>query len=108
MFRQLDQRDDDRLTVTLEFDPATGSFQVRYDDHRPAGESLAYTVDPQDARLAFLHPFELRPSSQANDGSVRTPGKWPLGCLWFPETDGTSHPPEWTKQDSCVPAQRDR
>ena len=65
MLRELDQCHNDRLTVPLEWDPATGNVQVRYEDHRSPAQSFAYSIDSQDARLAFLHPFELRPSSDA-------------------------------------------
>lgn len=64
MFRELDQRHGDGLTVTLEWNGATGEIQVRCEDRRSPEGSFTYSVDPDDARLAFLHPFALRPSSQ--------------------------------------------
>jgi len=73
MFRELDQRHSDGLTVTLEWDPAGWEVQVRCEDHRSPEQSFKYSVDPEDARLAFLHPFTLRPSSQDSDASASSP-----------------------------------
>jgi hypothetical protein len=67
MFRELDQRQSRQMTVTLEWDPATGVVQVRCEDHRSPKQGFRYSVDPRDARLAFLHPFALRPSRDARD-----------------------------------------
>jgi hypothetical protein len=75
MFRQLDQRHNDQLTVTLEWDPATDTVQVRCEDHCSPRQSFSYSVDPQDARLAFLHPFALRPSTQDSDQLQSGPGQ---------------------------------
>jgi hypothetical protein len=63
MFRQLDERHSDGLTVTLEWDATTGEVRVRCEDRHSSEESFSYPVDPENARLAFLHPFALRPSS---------------------------------------------
>jgi hypothetical protein len=71
MFRQLDQRDSGRLTITLEWDPASGDVQLRCEDRCSPLESFAFTVDPRDARLAFMHPFALRPSRDPGDWSAR-------------------------------------
>ena len=73
MFRELDQRHSDRLTVTLEWDPATGNVQVLCEDRCSPEASFAYLVDPRDARLAFLHPFGLRPLRGDSDRSVSSP-----------------------------------
>ena len=72
MFRELDQRHSDRLTVTLEWDSATGNVQVLCED-RCSEASFAYLVDPREARLAFLHPFALRPSREDRNRSVSSP-----------------------------------
>ena len=79
MFRELDQRHSDGLTVTLEWDPAGWEVQVRCEDHRSPEQSFKYSVDPEDARLAFLHPFTLRPSSQDSDASAGSPNQGPTG-----------------------------
>jgi hypothetical protein len=74
MFRELDQRHSDGLTVTLEWDATTGHVRVRCEDRRSPEESFSYLVDPTDARLAFLHPFALRPSCQEHKSPVTSPG----------------------------------
>ena len=73
MFRQLDQRHSDGLTVTLEWDATTGDVRVRCEDRRSPEESFSYPVNPGDARLAFLHPFALRPSSQEHQSPASSP-----------------------------------
>jgi len=65
MFRELDQRQSDWATVTLEWDAATGEVQVRCEDRHSPDESFSYLVDPDHAQLAFMHPSALRPSSEA-------------------------------------------
>jgi hypothetical protein len=67
VFYELDQRRDDRLTTTLEWDRATGNVQVRCEDTFSPDESFSYSVDPRKARLAFLDPFALRPVVQDPD-----------------------------------------
>lgn len=74
MFRQLDQRHGDSSTITLEWDPATGAVQLRYEDHASPEASFSYPVEPRDARIAFLHPFSLRASDQGTDVSAACPG----------------------------------
>jgi hypothetical protein len=73
MFRELDQRHSDGLTVTLEWDETTGGLRVRCDDRRSLEESFTYAVHADDARLAFLHPFALRPSSHEHQSPVSSP-----------------------------------
>jgi hypothetical protein len=73
MFRELDQRHSHGLTVTLEWDPATGNVQVLCENRHSPEASFAHLVDPKDARHAFLHPFALRPSRGDSDQSVSTP-----------------------------------
>jgi hypothetical protein len=63
MFRELDQRTSDRMTVTLEWDPATGEVRLRCQGDRVPAETLCYSVDPGEAALAFKHPFAMRPAS---------------------------------------------
>jgi len=63
MFRELDQRTADRMTVTLEWDPATGHVQVRCEADWFPDESVCYLVDPREAALAFKHPYAMRPAS---------------------------------------------
>lgn len=73
MLRQLDQRQSDGLTVTLEWDATTGQVWVRCEDWRSPEESFSYLVGPDRARLAFLHPFAMRPSSQELQRSPSSP-----------------------------------
>ena len=73
MFRELDQRHSHGLTVTLEWDPATGNVQVLCENRDSPEANFAHLVDPKDARHAFLHPFALRPSRGDSDQSVSTP-----------------------------------
>jgi hypothetical protein len=63
MFRQLDQRESDGLLVTLEWHPITGDVQLRVFDHVLPERSFECLVDPADARLAFLEPFDMYPAS---------------------------------------------
>ena len=74
MFRELDQRQSDQLTVTLEWNPTTGNVQVLCEDRCSPEASFAFLVDPRDARLAFLDPFALRPSSGDSGRPVSSPG----------------------------------
>jgi hypothetical protein len=58
MLRQLDQRESDGVTITLEWDPETNHVQIRCEDEQmPEPLLLCYPVEPRDARLAFLNPF---------------------------------------------------
>jgi hypothetical protein len=63
MFRELDQRRADRMTVTLEWDPVTGHVQIRCEADSFPDESFSYPVDPREAALAFKHPFAMCPTS---------------------------------------------
>ena len=80
MFRDLDQRKADRMTVILEWNPATGRVQVRCEADRLPDESFCYPVDPREAALAFKHPFAMRPASIDHDRSDESPGQLPLGA----------------------------
>ncbi len=57
MLRELDQRTHDGLTVTLEWDSDTDRVQVRCEDQRSQDPPLCISVEPSDARVAFMHPF---------------------------------------------------
>jgi hypothetical protein len=58
MLRQLAERRQAGLTVTLEWNSVTDHVQVRCEDERsPDGPPLCFKVDPRDALRAFLHPF---------------------------------------------------
>ena len=81
MFRELDQRKADRMTVTLEWDPATGHVQVRCEDDRVPDESFCYVVDPREAAHAFKHPFAMRPANIDRDRSDECRDPRPLGAL---------------------------
>jgi hypothetical protein len=76
MFRELDQRKADQMTVTPEWDPATGHLQVRCEADRLPNESFCYAVDPREAALAFKHRCAMRPASLDRDRSdeSRDPG----------------------------------
>ena len=80
MFRELDQRKADRMTVTLEWDPATGHVQVRCEADRSPHESFCYLVDPREATLAFKHPFAMRPAGLDSVRSDESRGQRPLGA----------------------------
>ena len=57
MLRQLDQRESDGVTITLEWDSDTGDVLVRCEDSGArARRSRCSRVEPQQARYAFLHP----------------------------------------------------
>jgi hypothetical protein len=59
MLRELDQRSDDGLIVTLEWDSATDHVLVRYqDEHAPDQPPIRILVEPWNARGAFLHPID--------------------------------------------------
>ena len=79
MFRELDQRTADRMTVTLEWDPATGHVQVRCEGDRFPDESVCYSVDPGEAALAFKHPFAMRPASIDRVRSDKSRDQLPRG-----------------------------
>jgi hypothetical protein len=80
MFRELNQRRADRMTVTLEWDPATGHVQVRCDDDRFPYESFCYRVEPREAALAFKHPFAMRPATVESVPSDENRDQLPLGA----------------------------
>jgi hypothetical protein len=67
MLRELDERKNSGLTVTLEWDTETGLVQVRCEDERSGDQPpLCYPVAPCDAWLAFLHPFAMCPLGVIN------------------------------------------
>jgi hypothetical protein len=80
MFRELDQRTADRMTVTLEWDPATGHVQVRCEADRFPEKSFCYPVDPREAARAFRHPFAMRPTSIDHDRSTESRDQRRLGA----------------------------
>jgi hypothetical protein len=80
MFRELDQRKAHQMTVTLEWDPATGQVQVRCEADRCPDESFCYRVDPREAALAFKHPFSMRPASVDSVRSDESRDRRPLGA----------------------------
>jgi hypothetical protein len=79
MFRELDQRKAHQMTVTLEWDPATGHVQVRCEAEWSPGEGFCYPVDPREAALAFKHPFAMRPASVDSVRSDESPDQRSLG-----------------------------
>jgi hypothetical protein len=93
MFRQLDERHSAQLTVSLEWDSATGDVQVRCEDHDSPEDSFFYLVDPESALFAFLHPFALRPPPVEQEGGEhsRSPADSPVKRRrWFrrrPQTE---------------------
>lgn len=56
MFIELDTRHGDGLTVTLEWDRATGQTQIVVCDTRSDGP-ITFRVPPANAADAFRHPF---------------------------------------------------
>ena len=64
MFRELDQREGDGLVVTLDWDPDANRVWICCEDQRlPDRPPPCYTIEPRDARRAFLHPFVYAPDS---------------------------------------------
>jgi hypothetical protein len=80
MFRELDQRKSDRITVILEWDPATGHVQVRCEADRSPDERFCYPVDPREAALAFKHPFAVRPARDDSGRSDERRDHRPVGA----------------------------
>ena len=60
MFVELETRHGDGLTVTLEWDRATGQTQIVVRDTRCDG-LIAFGVPPGNAADAFRHPFRYAP-----------------------------------------------
>jgi carotenoid cleavage dioxygenase-like enzyme len=60
MLVELDTRQDDGLTVTLEWDRDSGHTQIVVHDVRSDG-LIAFTVAPVNAADAFRHPFRYAP-----------------------------------------------
>ena len=60
MFVELERRQGDGLTVTLEWDRATGQTQIIVSDTRSDG-LIAFGVPPANAADAFRHPFRYAP-----------------------------------------------
>ena len=61
MFVELDKRQNDGLTVSLEWDRDTGATQVVVYDNRAAIE-VAFGVPGASAADAFRHPFRYLPN----------------------------------------------
>ncbi len=80
MYRDLDQRTDDRMTVTLEWDPATGHVHVRCEADRFPDRCFCYPVDPREAAVAFKHPFAIRRASLDHDRSTENRDQRPAGA----------------------------
>jgi len=80
MFRELHQRKADRMTVTLEWDPATGHVQVRCEADRFPDESFCYPVGPGEAAPAFKRPFAIRPARIDRDRSDESRDRRPPGA----------------------------
>ena len=60
MFVELDTRQVDGLTVSLEWDRITGTTQVVVQDARAASQ-IAFPVPQASAGDAFRHPFRYAP-----------------------------------------------
>lgn len=60
MFVELDTRDADGLTISLEWDRDTGMTQVVVEDMRAASH-IAFRVPQATAADAFRHPFRYAP-----------------------------------------------
>ena len=60
MLVELDTRHNNGLTVTLEWDRATGHTQIVVRDTRSDG-LIAFDVPPANAADAFRHPFRYAP-----------------------------------------------
>ena len=60
MLVELDTRHSNGLTVTLEWDRATGQTQIVVHDTRSDG-LIAFGVPPASAGDAFRHPFRYAP-----------------------------------------------
>jgi hypothetical protein len=60
MFVELDTRHGDGLTVTLEWDRATGQTQIVVQDTRSDGR-IVCGVPPVNAADALRHPFSYAP-----------------------------------------------
>jgi hypothetical protein len=104
VLRQLDQRNEDELTVTLEWDPNTGRLQVCSENQgEPDLRPACFTVEPGDARFAFLHPSavctlrEIRaltePKPAEADNPETTTGSQVAGH--DPEGEAVTEDPGW-------------
>ncbi len=60
MFVELDTREADGLTISLEWDRDTGTTQVVVNDMRAASQ-IAFRVPQARAGDAFRHPFTYAP-----------------------------------------------
>jgi hypothetical protein len=56
MFVELDDRENDGLTVSLEWDQDTGDTQIIVEDDRTANV-VVFGIDSASAADAFRHPF---------------------------------------------------
>jgi hypothetical protein len=81
MLRQLDQRQADGLTITLEWDSDTGDVLVRCED-RLGGDrrSRCSRVEPQHAGFAFLYPAALQ-TWEPQDPEAQD-RRWHVSCRW--------------------------
>jgi hypothetical protein len=70
--RELDHRISDGIDVTLGWDPLTNTVSVVVRDDR-LGDSIAFDVDPADARCAFHHPYAYAAHLRVTDGPDREP-----------------------------------
>jgi hypothetical protein len=60
MFVELDTRQNDGYTVSLEWDRDTGNIQIAVDDIRGAGQTVS-PIPAANAGDAFRHPFRYSP-----------------------------------------------
>lgn len=85
MLRELDQRTNAGLTVTLEWDSETDHVLVRCEDDRsPDHPGIRYLVDPAGARDAFLHPFtraDARAPAQSSPAGIADPPPEARGAI---------------------------
>ena len=69
--RELNERMNDNLRVTLYWDAEKDTMTVEVEDHRDRGEDLRLTdIPPADAHKAFMHPFSYSKSRMFGGQSI--------------------------------------
>lgn len=65
--RELDHRVNDGLDVKLQWDPLTNRVSVAVEDERTGG-FFELAVDPEDALIAFHHPYGYSSRDRTDHG----------------------------------------
>ena len=61
MFRELDERESNGITITLEWDDNSGQVRLRFAERPSSWHCVTCVIDPANARRHFDDPFTVLP-----------------------------------------------